>query len=500
LAIFIGRDAAADTANSQLGGILDGFTGGTVADLTDAIGDIFVCGSGDDFVFAGGGDDVIEGNSGADRLNGYEGNDTIFANEGVNPDGALTGAEMLGHNGHDSLVGSGGADTLEGGLGNDTLLGGSGNDALTGNEGSDKIFGGAGGDLLMAGGNSDIDEFDNIDGGAGDDTIFGSVNGDTLHGGDGDDVINGGNQVDTIEAGAGDDLIVVADNGRIDDINGGTGADTLDLRGVTGRGAIIDLLAASWTLTGYVFSAPVLSIAAVIGTPNGDTIGGGDVGETLNGGAGDDQLNGNDGNDRLTGGAGLDQLRGGAGDDVYFVDAASEAIEAPGEGIDTVRSSVSYALGADLENLNLLGSGNISGKGNGLANRLTGNGGNNLLTGGPGRDVLTGGGGFDRFDFNAAAESGVTGATRDAIADFQAGTATTRTDRIDMATIDANTTVAGDQGFLFGGPFTAGHIRAAQAGNNVLLQFNTDADAMPEITLLLQNVLASNLNAGDFIL
>jgi Ca2+-binding RTX toxin-like protein len=70
-------------------------------------------------------------------------------------------------------------------------------------------------------------------------------------------------------------------------------------------------------------------------------------------------------------------------------------LEAAGEGIDTVQSTIGYALGNDLENLILLGSVAISGTGNHLNNLLTGNTANNTLIGGAGNDVLNGGASAD---------------------------------------------------------------------------------------------------------
>jgi Ca2+-binding RTX toxin-like protein len=132
--------------------------------------------------------------------------------------------------------------------------------------------------------------------------------------------------------------------------------------------------------------------------------------------------------------------------------------------------------------------------------RLIGGAGDDLLTGGLGRDVMTGNAGIDRFDVNSVAESGISGATRDIITDFAAGTALTSIDRLDVSTIDANTGILGNQAFVFGGPFTAGHILATQVGADVILQLNTDGDALAEMTIQLSNVLAANLNAGDFFL
>ena len=155
------------------------------------------------------------------------------------------------------------------------------------------------------------------------------------------------------------------------------GNDTLDLSGYA-TASTIDLNA------GHFSSAA--GMTNNIGIAYNTTI------ENAVGGLGNDTLIGNAANNLLVGGLGSDTLIGGLGNDTYVVDNARDVvIESAGGGVDTVQSSISFALGANVENLTLTGVAGLTGTGNELDNIIIGNGGRDTLSGGAGNDKIYGG-------------------------------------------------------------------------------------------------------------
>jgi Ca2+-binding RTX toxin-like protein len=181
--------------------------------------------------------------------------------------------------------------------------------------------------------------------------------------------------------------LVQTGGGGIDTLNGTASND--ELQGLAGR----DIL------RGFV-GEDILEGGAgndrLFGGDGWDILRGGDDADQLFGENGNDTLNGGTGNDLLDGGAGADAMTGGDGNDVYLVDDAGDTtIEGLFEGYDIVRTALTWTLGENVEQLELLGSANVDGTGNIWGNKLYGNAGDNRLDGYLGVDTINGGDGDD---------------------------------------------------------------------------------------------------------
>jgi Ca2+-binding RTX toxin-like protein len=257
---------------------------------------------GDDQLLGGNGNDKLFGSDGNDRLVGGAGNDLLDGGDGafdladyssaasrVVVDLSLTAAQDTQGAGTDTLVD---IEQLLGSQFNDALLGDSVNNVFNGLNGNDSLTGRDGSDRLLGQG--------------GNDKMFGNKNGDAFDGGPGDDTINGGNGFDVAE------------------YFGAEGPVTVDLAITIAQntgGAGIDLL---------------VSIEAVSGSNESDTLLGNSLGNSMNGQGGNDNMAGRDGNDNIIGNAGIDTMDGGAGDD-ELVGVENRDVLIGGTGADKFR-------------------------------------------------------------------------------------------------------------------------------------------------------------------
>ena len=123
---------------------------------------------------------------------------------------------------------------------------------------------------------------------------------------------------------------------------------------------------------------------------------------------------------------------------------------------------------------------------------LFGSDSNDGLDGGAGSDILTGGRGSDVFFFRSAAE-----ANGDVIADFRREEG----DIIDVSSIDASSSIAGDQAFTWIGTasFTAvGQLGYAQLSGSTFILGNTGGDLNPDFLIGVVGLV--NFVPSDFAL
>lgn len=400
--------------------------------LTGTVGDDKLYGLGGiDTLTGNAGDDLLDGGLGADKMSGGTGNDTYQVDQtldvvtevsaggidlvqasasftlgtyienltltgmgDINGTGNTMANQLIGNSGNNILDGKTGIDTYAGGFGNDTYVldqeaelskiseyAGQGSDNLT------IAYANASTTLAksisLMGSLAHIENvllkgtglFDVI-GNSAANILTGNAAINRLEGGAGDDSLDGKAGADILIGGLGDDIYVTDQVGDLLSENANEGTDTVQVA-LTTAGA-------TFTLGSNFENATIVSTAAL----------------NLTGNSGANTLIGNTRINRLDGGAGIDMLVGGLGGDIYVVDNVADLViesSVLATEIDTVESSVSWALGDNLEKLTLLGSANLTATGNALKNTLTGNAGDNRLDGGLGADTMLGGAGNDHY-------------------------------------------------------------------------------------------------------
>ncbi|MBT2295942.1 calcium-binding protein, partial [Pseudomonas fluorescens] len=502
----------------------------------NALRNVLTGNAGNNVLNGGAGNDTLDGGSGIDTLIGGTGNDTYVVDNlrdivretstlaseidtvrssvswtlGANLENlTLIGAAHLSGSGNalnNVLIGNVGNNLLNGGSGIDTLIGGTGNDTYVVDNLRDIVREtstlaseidtvrssvswslGANLENLALIGTAHL----NGTGNALRNVLMGNAGNNVLNAGAGNDTLDGGSGIDTLIGGTGNDTYVV-DNLRDVVRETSTLASEID----TVRSSV------NWSLGANLENLTLIGTAHLSGSGNA-------LNNVLIGNVGNNVLNGGAGNDTLDGGSGIDTLIGGTGHDTYVVDNLRDIVRETSttvSEIDTVRSSVSWSLGANLENLTLTGAAHLNGTGNSLGNVLTGNTGNNVLNGGAGNDklnggagndmliggtgadVLTGGTGADRFVFSALNELGK-GSARDVITDFSSILG----DKIDLSKLDANILTTPINGFSFidSNAFTsAGQLRFVDQVLYGNINGNLDADF--EIQLLGVNTFSAN--------
>jgi len=358
--------------------------------------DTLVAGAGVDSLIAGSGNDVLQGAStggdtfvfnsgfGTAQITNTQGGDAVQFGAGITQS-SLTFTALAGTSGAaPSLViaGDGGAVTLQGGLvpgaisgvsftgggtatvpqlvapsGRVTVVGTSGNLILSPNS-ADTVTGGSGQDTIDSWGSND-----SLTSGAGGSLIYAGGNSDTVRGGAGTDTLVAIGNSDTLNGGSGNETLVVNSVSTIVNVSAGVGHDTI-------------LSSVSYSVPTNVTIMTLTGAASLQGTANG----------------GNDSITANAGSDTLTAGAGIDTLVSGIDNNLFVVNSASDVVfNAYTTNIDSVQSSASYTLPANVTTLVLTGTSNLVGTANSGPDTLVGNSGTNTLVGGSGADSLVSG-------------------------------------------------------------------------------------------------------------
>ena len=349
--------------------------------------------STDDLIFGGSGNDLLNlKNGGSDVVYGQDGNDlfdfgTVYdVNDKIDGGAGLDTVKLNGdYSGIIFPEGFVNIEMLSLGTGHDYVM--TLNNAMSATGKSITINGSTLGssDNLTIFGTNEIDGALVLLGGAGADKLYAGSGNDNLSGGDGNDLLNiAAAGIDSVNGGNGDDLI---QSGvmltALDQIDGGSGIDTLNLIGaaslVFGAKTMINVekivvtAGFSYALTlnntaiapGKSLKVDALALTSPItnlnldgsAEANGTLILLGGVGDdTLLGGGGSDIITGGTGNNTLGAGAGgNDQITGSNGSDIIRLGAGfniNDKIDG-GDGFDQAMLDGDYAAGVHLNSSSL---------------------------------------------------------------------------------------------------------------------------------------------------
>ena len=402
-------------------------------------GDTLVGGSGNDVFIVGNNPGTVIQDSYTTTNNSVRSSASLTLPTNVNTL-TLTGAANIiatGNAASDLLTANAGNDTLVSGSGVDTLVGGSGNDWYVLNNAADVIQNlSSGSNTIQAGfsytlptnantlilsGTSNLAGTAN----AGNDTLTANTGIDTLTGGSGNDtfVINNASDVvvdtsttasniisssvsyslptnvtrliltgtsalvgtansvnDTLTANSGADTLISGTGSAVDSLVGGTGSD-LFIVNVSSDIVNVGSTHGNDTIQSSVSFNAASNVANLIFTGSSNVAG---TGNSLA-----DVITANSGNDTLTAGSGIATLNGGVGNDVFVINNTGDLVQnVSATTSNTVRSSVTYSLIANVNSLVLTGTTALKGTANSANDTLTSNTGLDTLVGGAGNDVF----------------------------------------------------------------------------------------------------------------
>ncbi|MNY84494.1 Bifunctional hemolysin/adenylate cyclase precursor [compost metagenome] len=359
-----------------------------------------------------------------------------------------------------------------------TVLGNAGVNTLIGSTASDQLYGFAGDDTLTAVGNGDL-----LDGGDGDDVLTSNSTlmgvGTTYIGGKGNDTMTGAYASDSYIFNLGDGQDTISDYSagvaNTDTLSFGAGIAPADVTPVRSGLDLIFKLAGStdqitvknwfseakqyyqieqvkfadntiWTNSQINAKLNVQTEIASAETINRLT----GSQSMISGLADNDILNGANNSSRIDGSVGDNTMAGQVGSDTYIVGSVNDVIiEKAFQGIDSVESTVSHTLSANVENMLLTGA---------AATNATGNAANDLLVGSSATNVLPAGSGDDCLDGKAGADTLIGGVGN---ATYVLGEGYGAVQIIENGTTSGNTDVA-----IFGPDIVSNQLLFAQTGND----------------------------------